>query len=274
MLPQLKLDTTATADHLIDFIRSEFRDAGFTKAVIGLSGGVDSALSTVLAARAIGADNVLCLMMPHTESNPDSLAHAKLLVEELGVRYDVIDITPMVDVTISTDPEMDLLRRGNIMARQRMILLYDRSSREHALVVGTGNKTELLLGYSTLYGDAACAIDPLGDLYKTQVWQLAADLGVPDVIVRKAPSADLWAGQTDEGELGFTYRSVDEVLVHLVDERRDDEALRALGFEQDFLSAVREMIRRNRFKRMLPRVPRIGSRPVNADVHFPREWGV
>lgn len=274
MLPQLKLDTAATADHLIDFIRREFRDAGFTKAVIGLSGGVDSALSVVLTTRAIGTDNVLCLMMPHEESSPDSLAHATLLAEELGVSYDVIDITPMVDMTIATDPEMDLLRRGNIMARQRMILLYDRSSRERALVVGTGNKTELLLGYSTLYGDAACAIDPLGDLYKTQVWQLAAELGVPDVIVRKAPSADLWAGQTDEGELGFTYRSVDEVLVHLVDERQDDESLRALGFEQGFLSSVREMIRRNRFKRMLPRIPRIGSRPVNADVHFPRKWSV
>ena len=179
MLPQLKLDAAAVAELLTGFIAQEIGKTGLSRAVLGLSGGVDSALSAALAVRALGADNVLCVMMPYSGSSPESLAHAELLAGQLGVRTEKVDITPMVDPLIALEPEMDRVRRGNIMARARMIILYDRSSRERGLVVGTGNKTEMLLGYSTLFGDSACAINPLGDLYKTQVWQLAEYLEIP-----------------------------------------------------------------------------------------------
>jgi NAD+ synthase len=258
MLPQLKLDAPAVSELLTEFIADEFRKAGFSRAVIGLSGGVDSALSATLAVRALGADSVYCVLMPYRSSSPESVDHALLMVEQLGVRSELVDITPMVDPLIDLDPGMNALRRGNIMARQRMIVLYDRSSRETGLVVGTGNKTETLLGYSTLFGDSACAINPLGDLYKTQVWQLSSWLGIPDVIIRKAPSADLWEGQTDEGELGFSYRRVDELLLLMVDEGLSDEELNAHGFESAFIETVRERIRRNHFKRLPPVVARLG----------------
>jgi NAD+ synthase len=213
-------------------------------------------------------------MMPYSGSSPESLAHAELLAGQLGVRTEKVDITPMVDPLIALEPEMDRVRRGNIMARARMIILYDRSSRERGLVVGTGNKTEMLLGYSTLFGDSACAINPLGDLYKTQVWQLAEYLEIPEVIVRKAPSADLWAGQTDEGELGFTYGRIDELLVQMIDERQSDEQLVSRGFEAEFIRSIRSLIRRNQFKRMPPVIAKVGFRTVNVDFRYPRDWGV
>lgn len=259
MLPQLKLDAPAVAELLTAFIAEEIGKAGFSRAVIGLSGGVDSALSATLAVRALGADNVFCVMMPYRSSSPQSVEHARLVAGQLGVRTELVEITPMVDPLIASDKDMDRLRRGNIMARQRMIVLYDRSSRERGLVIGTGNKTETLLGYSTLFGDSACAINPLGDLYKTQVWQLSAWLGIPDAVVRKAPSADLWEGQTDEGELGFTYERVDELLLLMVDEQMSDEELVSRGFDAGFIDTVRGMIRRNQFKRMPPVVASLGS---------------
>jgi NAD+ synthase len=259
MLPQLKLDASAVAEFLTAFIAGEIGKAGFSRAVIGLSGGVDSALSATLAVRALGAENVYCVMMPYRSSSPESVMHARLVAEQLGVRTELVDITPMVDPLIALDEDMSRLRRGNIMARQRMIVLYDRSSRERGLVVGTGNKTETLLGYSTLFGDSACAINPLGELYKTQVWQLAAWLGIPDEVIRKAPSADLWTGQTDEGELGFTYERVDELLLLMVDEQLSDEELMSRGFDAGFIDTVRGMIRRNLFKRMPPVVARLAD---------------
>lgn len=274
MLPQLKLDAAAVAELLTGFIAQEIGKTGLSRAVIGLSGGVDSALSASLAVRALGPGNVLCVMMPYSGSSPESVAHAELLAGQLGVRTEKVEITPMVDPLIALEPEMDRVRRGNIMARERMIILYDRSSRERGLVVGTGNKTEMLLGYSTLFGDSACAINPLGDLYKTQVWQLAEYLGIPDQIVRKAPSADLWAGQTDEGELGFTYERIDELLVQMIDERQSDEQLVSRGFDAEFVRSIRSMIRRNQFKRMPPVIAKVGFRTVNADFRYPRDWGV
>ncbi len=274
MLPQLKLDAAAVADLLTGFIKQEIGRTGLSRAVIGLSGGVDSALSAALAVRALGAENVLCVMMPYSGSSPESVEHAELLISRLGVRSELVDITPMVDPLIATDPEMDRVRRGNIMARERMIILYDRSSRERGLVVGTGNKTEMLLGYSTLFGDSACAINPLGDLYKTQVWQLSEYLEIPEVIVRKAPSADLWEGQTDEAELGFTYGRIDELLVQMIDERKSDRQLVAAGFDDAFITSARKLIRRNQFKRMPPVIAKVGFRTVNADFRYPRDWGV
>lgn len=274
MLPQLKLDAPAVADLLSGFIAEEIGKTGLSRAIIGLSGGVDSALSAALAARALGQENVFCVMMPYRSSSPESVEHARLLADRLGVPTELVDITPMVDPLFEREPEMDRLRRGNIMARERMIVLYDRSSRERGLVVGTGNKTELLLGYSTLFGDSACAINPLGDLYKTQVWQLAEWLEIPEVIVRKAPSADLWSGQTDEEELGFTYERVDELLVHMVDNRLGDDELHERGFDAAFVAEVRRMIRRNQFKRIPPVIAKVGFRTINADFRYPRDWGL
>jgi NAD+ synthase len=250
MLPQLELDTSAVAELLTGFVRDEILRTGHSRAVIGLSGGVDSAVSAFLTAAALGTDNLFCVMMPYRTSSDNSLAHAQRVVEQLGIRSETVEITPMVDPLVATDPSMSNVRRGNIMARTRMIILYDRSVREEGLVVGTGNKTETLLGYSTLFGDSACAINPLGDLYKTQVWALARHLGVPDVIIDKAPSADLWTGQTDEDELGFSYSVADEILYFMFDEGMDDAQLQKQGFDASLVKNVRRMVQRNEFKRL------------------------
>jgi len=215
----LTINTQLAREILTGFIRTEVTRAGFSRAVVGLSGGVDSSLSCYLAAEALGAENVLAVRMPYKTSAPDSLEHAQLVIEILGVRSVTVPITDMVDPIFARFPEADKVRRGNAMARARMIILYDQSQAFKGLVIGTGNKTEILLGYTTLYGDSACALNPLGDLYKTQVWQLARDMGLPEAIIQKAPTADLWSGQTDEGELGFTYAEVDQLLYLLIDQR-------------------------------------------------------
>jgi NAD+ synthase len=259
MIPQLKLDNENVKNVLAGFIRNEIIQAGQKKAVLGLSGGVDSALAAFLSVEALGPENVHCVMMPYRTSSPDSLRHARLVTEALGVEGELLEITPMVDPFLAMNPDMDAVRKGNIMARERMIVLFDRSAREKGLVIGTGNKTEILLGYSTLHGDAACGINPLGNLYKTQIWQLAAYLGVPDEIIHKAPSADLWEGQTDEGELGFEYRRVDELLNFMIDERMNDAQLQQKGFDADFISRVQDRIRRYDFKQRLPRIAVISS---------------
>jgi NAD+ synthase len=274
MIPQLRLDNDAIARLLTGFLRSEITRVGLGKAVIGLSGGIDSALAAWLSATALGPENVLCVMMPYKTSSPESLIDAERVIRALGVRSERVDISDPVDALIEGDPGMDRLRSGNLMARMRMIVLYDRSARENALVVGTGNKTELLLGYSTQHGDAACAINPIGDLYKTQVWKLSRHLGIPEEIVSKAPSADLWSGQTDEDELGFTYKHVDELLYFMIDERRGTEELIALGFERNFIETVRRRVQRNQFKRQPPLVAKVGQRTINADFRDPRDWGV
>jgi NAD+ synthase len=273
MIPQLALDLPALESLLTGFLKTEILRTGLTDAVIGLSGGVDSAVVAYLAARALGPDRVLCVMMPYATSSPDSVTDARSIIEQLGVRSELVDITPIVDPVFATDSSMDKVRRGNVMARVRMILLYDRSARARALVVGTGNKTEILLGYSTLHGDSACAINPIGDLYKSQVWKLARHLGVPQRIVEKAPSADLWAGQTDESELGFSYKRVDELLTFMVDERRSREELAELGFEEHFITKVARLIERNQFKRLPAVIAKVGQRTVNADFRYPRDWG-
>ncbi len=273
MLPQLELDTSAVAKLLTGFVRSEILRTGLSRAVIGLSGGVDSAVSAFLTAAALGPKNLLCVKMPYATSSDDSLSHAQLVVDQLGLRCETVDISPMVDPLTATETEMSNVRRGNIMARARMIVLYDRSSREKGLVVGTGNKTEMLLGYSTLFGDSACAINPLGDLYKTQVWELARHIGVPEVIVSKAPSADLWSGQTDENELGFSSQQADELLYFIIDERMDNAQLKSRGFDESLIERVRSMVQRNQFKRLPPIIAKVGYRTVNADFRYPRDWG-
>jgi NAD+ synthase len=258
MISQLQLDAQAVRKTLVDFLCAETARIGIGRVVVGLSGGVDSALVTFLAVEALGSDNVRCLFLPYKHSNPESKVHASLVAEALRLQIEEVDITPMVEPLFEMDPVMSAVRRGNIMARERMIVLYDRSARDGALVAGTGNKTEILLGYSTLHGDAACAINPIGGLYKTQVWQLAAHIGVPDVVIRKAPSADLWAGQTDESELGFTYTQADEVLAHLIDEKRSMKDLTTMGFNAELVERIQERIDRYSFKRMLPVIARVG----------------
>ena len=206
---------------LVEFIKNETNRIGLKKAVIGLSGGIDSAVSTYLTVKALGAENVLCILMPYKTSSKDSIEDANKVVEALNVKSKKIEITEMVDAYLSkTTEKISNVRKGNLMARMRMIVLYDESAKENALVIGTGNKTEILLGYSTIFGDSACAINPLGDLYKTQIFSFAKHLGIPEEIIDKKPSADLWVGQSDEEELGIKYAEVDKYLFHRIDERK------------------------------------------------------
>ena len=270
----LSLNTSIVKKLLIDFVRDETHNAGFRKGVVGLSGGVDSAVAAVIAAEALGQDNVLGVMMPYKTSNPQSQRDAEMIATQLRIRTEVVDITPMVDPLLKNSSITDRVRAGNIMARQRMIILYDRSSRDNALVIGTSNKTEIFLGYGTLFGDIACAINPLGDLYKTQVWQLADALGIPRAIIEKPPSADLWEGQTDEGEFGFSYKRVDHLLYYMVDERRSETELKEMGFEAAFVRNVKNMIRKNQFKRRMPVIAKVSNRTVNVDFMYPRDWGI
>lgn len=258
---------------LTGFIKSEITRAGFERAVVGLSGGIDSALSCVLAAEALGPENVLAVRMPYKSSSSESLEHAQMVIEQFQVQSETIEITDMVDPLFARDPEMSKVRKGNIMARSRMIVLYDQSEAFQGLVVGTGNKTEILLGYSTLWGDSASALNPIGDLYKTQVRQLSRALNIPSAIVDKPPSADLWVGQTDEDELGFTYEDVDKMLYLLVDQRYSPEECVEVGFDQTFVERVVTRIRRNQFKRMLPPIAKLSNRTVGYDFLYLRDWG-
>jgi NAD+ synthase len=269
----LTINTELARGILTGFIHSEITRAGFQRAVLGLSGGIDSALACYLAAEALGPQNVLAVRMPYKTSSLDSLEHAQLVVDELGVQCTTISITEMVDPYLGRFPEASKLRRGNIMARQRMIVLYDQSEVFGGLVIGTGNKTEILLGYSTLYGDSACALNPLGDLYKTQLRQLSQDMGVPEALIQKAPSADLWENQTDEGELGFTYVEVDQLLYLLVDQRYSPQECVAAGFAEPFVREVVRRIQRNHFKRVLPPIAKISNRTIGYDFLYLRDWG-
>ncbi len=269
----LSINTELVRNILTRFLHTEITRAGFSRAVVNLSGGLDSAVSFALAVEALGAQNVLAVCLPYKSSSQDSLEHAQLLIDQLGVQSVTIPITEMVEPLIAREPEMSQVRKGNIMARARMIVAYDQSEAFKGLVVGTGNKTEILLGYTTLYGDSACAINPLGDLYKTQVRQLARALIIPEKIIAKPPSADLWAGQTDEGELGFTYEEVDKLLYLLVDQRYSPEECVEAGFAERFVSTVLERIRKNQFKRVMPPVAKISSRTVGYEFLYLRDWG-
>jgi NAD+ synthase len=269
----LSINPDLVRDLLTRFLRSEISRTGLTRAVIGISGGIDSALVAFLAAEALGAKNVLGVRMPYKSSSQDSLDHAMLVIETLGIPHKTIPITEMADGLIQKFPEMSNMRKGNIMARSRMITLYDQSEAFQGLVIGTGNKTEILLGYSTLYGDGAHAINPIGDLYKAQVRQLSRAIGVPQPIIDKPPSADLWAGQTDEQELGFTYEEADKLLYLLVDQRYTPEEAIEAGFARQFVETVIRRIRRNHFKRVMPVVAKITTRTVGYDFLYLRDWG-
>jgi NAD+ synthase len=270
---KLEINPALARKILTGFIRSETTRAGFERAVVGLSGGVDSALACTLAAEALGPENVLAVRMPYTTSSPESLEHADLVIEMTGVQKVTLPISDAANVLLDGIPEDQQVRRGNIMARMRMIVLYDQSADFRGLVIGTGNKTELLLGYTTQFGDAASAINPLGDLYKTQVRQLAIEMGIPDVILEKPPSADLWVGQTDESELGFTYEEVDRLLFLLVDRRHSPDDCVEAGFDRQFVEAVVELVRRNHFKRVMPPIAKLSNRTIGYDFLYMRDWG-
>jgi NAD+ synthase len=269
----LTIDTTLARQILTGFIRSEVTRMGFQRAVIALSGGIDSALSCFLAAEALGPENVLAVRIPYKTSSVDSLEHAQMVIAATGVNSLTIPISEMVDPLLARMPEMGAMRQGNVMARMRMIVIYDQSAAFNGLVIGTGNKTEIMLGYTTLYGDSACAINPLGDLYKTQVRQLSRAMNIPQVIVDKAPTADLWQGQTDEGELGYTYAEVDQLLYLLVDQRYTPEDCVAAGFAEPFVRSVVARVQRNQFKRILPPIAKLSNRTVGYDFLYLRDWG-
>jgi len=255
-MPSLNLNCQLATKAIEEFIVNELKKAGSEKAIIGLSGGLDSALVAYLAARAIGAENVHTVFLPYATSNPQSRTDAQKVAESLQTHFQEIEITPLVDAYCQThEASADMLRKGNFMARIRMCILYDLSAKYRALVLGTGNKTEYLLGYSTIFGDSACAFMPIADLYKTQVRQLAAYLNVPQQIIDKAPSADLWEGQTDETELGLTYADADNILCHLIDHKMSSSQIQQeLPVNEAAIQKIEERLRQNAFKRKLPTI--------------------
>jgi NAD+ synthase len=276
--PLPAIDPAQAIGVIVQFIRSQMEQAGFERLVIGLSGGVDSATVAFLAARAVGPEHLLAVRMPYRTSSEASETDALRVVEALGCVTEPIDISPMVDPMLALidssagQVPSDALnvRRGNVMARQRMMVLYDRSAAWDALVIGTSNKTESLLGYGTLHGDMAAALAPIGDLYKTQLRDVARALGVPDEIVTKPPSADLWPGQTDEGELGRSYDMLDRALYALVDRRWTIERCVRAGLSEDLVRWVTARVARMEFKRQLPPVAKLSLRTPGFDHLYPR----
>ena len=254
---KLDLNLKEVHNELVEFLRENFKKAGFSKAVLGLSGGIDSALVAYLLRDALGKENVLAIMMPYKSSNPDSLNHAKLVIEDLKINSKTIEITDMIDAYFKNEKEATSLRMGNKMARERMSILFDYSSKENALVVGTSNKTEIYLGYSTQFGDSACALNPIGDLYKTNIWDLSRYLKVPNELIEKKPSADLWEGQTDEQEMGLTYKEADQVLYRMLEENKTVEEVLTEGFNKDLVDNIVRRMNRSEYKRRMPLIAKI-----------------
>jgi NAD+ synthase len=258
---------------LVGFLREEIGKFGCHCAVIGMSGGIDSTLSTYLAVEAFGPESVTGIIMPYRTSSPESRADAELVARRLGVRALLADISPQIDAYFERFPDASARRRGNKMARERMTILYDQSLDLGAMVVGTSNKSEIMLGYTTLWGDMASAVNPLGDLYKTQIRQLSRAMDVPAQIIDKRPSADLWEGQTDEGELGFTYEAVDAILYDMIDRRLEREELIAAGHDSHFVERIYRMVRDSQYKRRMPIVAKVSQRSVDRDFRYARDWG-
>lgn len=269
---RLQINTDIARKMLTGFITDEIAKVGLKRAVIGLSGGIDSALSAYLSAEALGPENVLAVRMPYKSSSADSLTDADAVIAALGLASLTVPITEMADPLFARFPDMSDRRKGNVMARLRMTILYDQSVEWGGLVMGTSNKTELLLGYSTVYGDSGVALQPIGDLYKTQVRQLSAALGVPQSVIGKPPSADLWAGQTDEGELGFTYAEVDKVLFLLVDERYTLDEVVDEGYTRAFVEDVWRRVKANHYKRTMPNIAKVSRRTIGHDFLYLRDW--
>lgn len=270
----LKIDAELVTNVLKRFLEQEVTKTGFSKVIFGLSGGIDSAVVAYLCARAFPAKNIHAVLMPYRTSSPQSVAHAQMIVDELGINSETRDISTVVDAFFANEKGADQLRRGNRMARERMCLLYDLSQKHHAMVIGTSNKTELLLGYGTIFGDLASAINPIGDLYKTQIWQLAEYLGVPREIIEKPPSADLWEGQTDEQEIGYSYNVIDILLHYFVDMRYTEAMLNDLGYKSEMVNDIQSRMKRFQFKRRPPVIAKLSNRTINQDFRYCRDWGV
>ena len=267
----LRIDEALVRRMLVAFLKEETAKSGHKRVVVAVSGGIDSAAVAALAAEAMGPKSVTALFLPYKTSSPESAEHARLVAKTFGFPLEEIDITPQVDAYLSRAGKVDKVRAGNKMARERKSIEYDRSWPD-GLVLGTSNKTELLLGYGTRYGDMACDLNPVGDLYKTQLRELAVLLRVPDVVVRKPPTADLWIGQTDEQELGFTYEQADLILYHLVDRRLRPADLTAAGFDAALVNRIRERVRKSHFKRVMPLIAKVSLRTVGHDFLYPRDW--
>lgn len=258
---------------LVSFLKNEVEKAGFSRVVLGLSGGIDSAVAAAIAVRAFGPAGILGVIMPHASSNPASATDAALVAREMGFETVTVDITRQIEAYFEGATDASRMRRGNKMARERMSILYDLSAARAALVLGTSNKTELLLGYGTLFGDMACGVNPVGDLYKTQVRALARQMKVPERVIEKTPSADLWEGQSDESDFGFTYDEVDQLLFLIVDCRLTRKEAVERGFADAFVAKVESLIRRSQFKRRLPTIAKISGRTVTNDFLYARDWG-
>jgi NAD+ synthase len=277
---ELAIDTDVARRVISGFIRGQLEQAGFERCVLGLSGGIDSGLVAYLVTEAIGAENLLCVLLPYRTSSPASRGDAESVVADLGCPSELVEITPMVDAYFGVDGgagaggegtrDASPVRRGNFMARMRMSVLYDRSVAFGGLVVGTGNKTESLIGYTTLFGDSACAFNPIGDLYKSQVRQLAAAVGVPRAVITKAPSADLWPDQTDEAEGSFSYPLLDRILYWRIDKRRSTDELVGMGFERALVERVERLVATSEFKRQVPPIAKLGPRTAGVDYLYPR----
>jgi NAD+ synthase len=272
-LANLTINAQLVRAILTRFIRNEIERTGLKRAVMGLSGGIDSSVVTLLAAEALGPQNVLAVMMPYKTSSEETRRDSRAVIEHTGVQSIEIPITDQIDAYFARFPEAARLRLANKCARERMTVLYDQSADFGGLVLGTSNKSELLLGYGTLYGDMASAINPIGDLYKTQLRNLAAEIGVPSAILEKQPTGDLWVGQTDEGELGFSYAQVDRLLYLLVDERWQPHEAIAAGFDTEFVNRVTELVRKNHYKRRLPVIAKLSNRTMDRDFRYARDWG-
>lgn len=270
----VKLDYERITQILTGFIKQEIEKAGFNKVILGLSGGIDSAIVAYLSVLALGSKNVHAVMMPYKSSSQSSSDDAMKCVNELKISYEKCEITKMVDTYFTQFPEANNLRKGNKMARERMSTLYDLSSFYNCLVIGTSNKTELLLGYGTQFGDLASALNPIGDLYKTHIWELAKHLKIPQSIIDKKPSADLWEGQSDEQDFGFSYEVADNVLYQFVERHLSKQEVIELGYEVTTVEKIIAMIKRNQYKRTLPLIAKISSRSIGSDFLYPRDWGL
>ncbi|MGA1867414.1 MAG: NAD+ synthase [bacterium] len=251
------MDCQKTEEIIISFIRDEVRSAGLENAVVGLSGGIDSSVVATLAIKALGKDHVYALIMPSKTSSAQNIEDARQLAESSAVASHVFDLTEMADAYFKYFPNADPIRKGNMMARLRMALLYDQAALHKALVMGTGNKTEIFLGYFTKYGDGGVDIEPIGDLYKKEVKELAGFLNLPRKIIEKKPTADLWVGQTDEGELGLSYNSADAILSFLVDKKYEPQKILSLGYNTEEIERVTSMLTRSEHKRIIPKIPKI-----------------
>ncbi len=274
LLDKLRIDCDIVSTYLIEFVRQEVLKTGLKRAVIGLSGGIDSTVVAYIAKEALGKENVYGILMPYKLSSKESIEDALKVVEDTGINHKIFEITDPADAYFDKFDEIDSLRKGNVLARLRMITLFDHSSLYGGLVVGTSNKTELLLGYGTWYGDMASSLNPIGDLYKNQIYQLARYFNVPKSIIEKKPSADLWVGQSDEDELGFSYDDADVILYHLYDLHYTIEEVVNLGFSHQLVKGIAERVRRNQFKRLPPIIAKISKRTVNVDFRYPRDWGL